>query len=227
MVQEAFEIQIIPAILGRSLDEVRDQLSRVSRLVSVVQIDVCDGKLTPEATWPYNTRGLVDFEQLISENDGLPFWDSINYEIDLMTKNPEYEVEKWIKAGASRVVIHFESTTPEMLGEIISALRNADVEVGISLDVTTPLEVLEPLEEYIDSVQLMGIDHDGFQGQPFDEVTLERVRQVRERFPFMHIAVDGGVSIETAPDILDAGADRLVVGHALFESYDFGDRLAR
>ncbi len=225
MVQETFEIQIIPAILGRSLDDIRADLARVSSLVPLVQIDVCDGKLTPEATWPYNTRGAVDLEQLISEEDGLPFWDSVNYEIDLMTKNPEYEIDKWIKAGASRVVIHFESTDPEMLGEIISSLRQADVEVGISLDVATPLEVLEPLEEYIDSVQLMGIDHDGSQGQPFDEVTLDRVRQVRERFPFMHIAVDGGVSLETAPDILDAGADRLIVGHALFESYDIEETL--
>ncbi|MEI7777677.1 MAG: hypothetical protein WCI52_03650 [bacterium] len=225
MVQETFEIQIIPAILGRSLEDVHEQLSRVSRLVPLVQIDVCDGKLTPEATWPYNKHGEVDFENFLTEDDGLPFWESVNFEIDLMTKKPEDEIEKWVRAGASRIIVHFESTDPDKLGEIIATLRQSDVEVGISLDVLTPLDVLEPLEEYIDSVQLMGIDRDGFQGQPFDEVVLDRVRQVREKFPFMHIAVDGGVSLETATDILDAGADRLVVGSALFESYDIEETL--
>ena len=225
MVQETFEIQIIPAILGRSLEDVHEQLSRVSRLVPLVQIDVCDGKLTPEATWPYNKHGEADFENFLTEDDGLPFWESVNFEIDLMTKKPEDEIEKWVRAGASRIIIHFESADPDKLGEIIATLRQSDVEVGISLDVSTPLDVLEPLEEYIDSVQLMGIDRDGFQGQPFDEVVLDRVRQVREKFPFMHIAVDGGVNLETAADILDAGADRLVVGSALFESYDIEETL--
>ena len=67
----------------------------------------------------------------------------------------------------------------------------------------------------------MGINHVGFQGEPFDERVIEKVKAVRAKYPEMIISVDGGVSLETAPKLIEAGVSRLIVGSAIFNSDNF------
>ena len=234
MVQETSEIEIVPAIIPESLDDLREKLSRVARLVPTVHIDILDGDFTDKPSWPYSGLSKLEraesnlqkvFVNLLTLEDGLPFWDSLNFEFHLMVANPIIEVEHWITAGAMRIMVHYEAVSEEGLVEVINLLNERGVEAGLVLDIETPLEVVEPFREYISNLQLMAIDRDGFQGQPFDDRVIERVREARELYPEMQISVDGGINLENASDILDAGADRLIVGSALFDSVNIADTL--
>src|SRR5262249_50216455 len=89
------------------------------------------------------------------------------------------------------------------------------------LGIETPIDMIQDPrfkvhEGGIQFVQLMGIDNVGFQHQAFDEKVIGRVKQVRLKYPGLPISIDGGVSLGTAPALISAGADRLVVGSAIF-----------
>jgi ribulose-phosphate 3-epimerase len=227
MVQETFEVQTIPAIIPESFDDLREKLARVAELVSVVQIDVCDGKLTPKPSWPYKAKDIAEgvFEAFIKEQEGLPFWDRLNYEIDLMVKHPEEEAEKWIMAGAFRLIFHKETIENDALAALMQSVRARGVEVVVALDALDPLDDIMPFVAQVDGIQFMGIDREGFQGEEFDTKVLEKIILLRNAHPELHISVDGGVNLDTAPAIIEAGADRLVAGSAIFESESVEDAL--
>jgi len=224
MVQENLSEEIIPAVLPQSIEDLREKVALVAKLVPVVQIDVCDGDLTPEASWPYNGDN-AGFEKILSEDDGLPFWDVVNFEIDLMVRDPEDQVEKWIGAGAQRIVLHYESSTPEILTQLFYDLKDRGIETSLAIHVETEAFVIDPLVHLLDEVQVMGIEEVGFQGEPFAEQVLPKIQEIRAKYPHLNIAVDGGVNLDTAEMILDAGANRLVAGSAIFQNYDVEENL--
>jgi ribulose-phosphate 3-epimerase len=206
------EIEIIPAIMPKSFDDLKEKYSLVKEYVDIAQIDVMDGKFVPSKNWPY-----------INENKGLPFVATkgspllplIDFEVDLMVMNPEKVIESWIKAGAKRVIIHIESVT--RIEEVFLKIPS-DIEIGIALNITTPISLIYPFIEKVDFVQFMGIEKIGYQGQSFDERVLEKIKDLREKYSRIIISVDGGVNLETAPKLIKAGANRLAVGSAIFES---------
>ncbi len=204
--------EIIPAILPLDFAEVEEKTSYLRGWVKTIQIDVCDGQFVPNATWPYRKHD-DSFEKISREEEGFPGWDEFDFEIDLMANRPEDLVDAWVSAGAARIIIH-----AEVAGDVAAAIANLEgrVEVGLALNVDTPLDAITPHREKINFVQLMGIDTIGFQHQPFDEKVLGRIKEVRMKFPGLPISVDGGVSLDTAADLIAAGADRLVVGSAIF-----------
>ena len=227
--------EIIPAILPENIDDLREKFSLISGIAPLAQIDVCDGKFTSTKTWPYKKGVDETFLRIVGQEEGFPFWDSVDFEADLMVKHPENIVDDWISAGAKRVIIHIEST-PEPLSlfrKIKDEYGNESglsygVEVGVALNINTPNEeVYDLLNEVddkgapaIDFVQFMGIENIGYQGEPFDERVFEKVRELRERFPETIISIDGGVSLENADELIEAGANRLVSGSAIFENGD-------
>jgi ribulose-phosphate 3-epimerase len=215
------KIEIIPAILPKDFAEVEEKTSLVKGSVKIVQIDVCDGQFVPNATWPYK-REDDTFEKILHEEEGLPGWEKLDFEIDLMANNPEKLIEDWVIAGATRIVIHAESR-----GSVLDAVDSLTgrVDVGIALNIDTPADVLDPYKNKIQFVQCMGIEHVGFQGQEFDERVINKVKEVKEIYPHLLVSVDGGVSLETAPLLIEAGVDRLVVGSAIFGSDNFIEAL--
>ncbi len=204
--------EIIPAILPMDFMEIEDALATVKGAVKTVQIDVCDGQFAPNPTWPYRKHD-DSFEKILHEQEGLPGWQDLDFEIDLMCNRPEGYVDEWVSAGATRVIIHAEAT-----GDVTRAIGILEgrVEVGLALGIDTPLDAIAAHREHIQFIQLMGIDTVGFQHQPFDEKVLGRIKEARIMYPGLPISVDGGVSLETAPELIAAGADRLVVGSAIF-----------
>ncbi len=208
-------MEIIPAILPRSFNEIEDKTLLVKGLAKIVQIDICDGKFTASTTWPYKKKD-TNFEDIIHENRGMPLWEDIDYEFDLMIQDPtEHDARQWLSAGALRIVLHVESSTD--LTPVISILHGL-VEIGLSLNVGTPVDVIEKYKDTISYIQFMGITKVGFQGQAFDTRVLAKIKEAREKYPKLPIQVDGGVSLATAEEIKTAGAHRLVVGSAFFES---------
>jgi len=208
------KVEIIPAILPKDFAELEDKVSLIKGFTKNVQVDICDGQFVPNATWPYRKTD-DSFQKIIKEEEGLPGWESLNYEFDLMVNRPEDVVDEWVSAGALRIIIHAESK-----GDIAAALVKLEgrVEVGLALNIETPLDIVELHQNRLQFVQCMGIDHIGFQGQSFDDKVLEKIREVKAKFPDLLISVDGGVSLETAPKLIEAGANRLVVGSAIFNA---------
>ena len=228
-------VEIIPAILPKDLDDLRDKMASVSGLTPLVQIDVCDGKFVGSKSWPYVKGGMEEFDRIRAEEEGFPFWDSLDFEIDLMVKKPEEVVDSWVMAGAKRLVLHMESapnileTIEKLRGEYGTAKDEAfGLEIGVALDIRTPneeaYEILDLIDQdgdsIIDFVQFMGIDNVGFQGQEFDDRVLEKISDLRDSYPNIAISVDGGVNFDNAADLISAGATRLVSGSAVFESGD-------
>ncbi len=226
-------VEVVPAIIAESFDDLKEKMTQVNGIVPVVQIDVCDGKFVPSKCWPYINDG-GEFEKIINEDEGFPFWESLDFEADLMVAAPEFVAENWIKAGAKRIIIHLESS--KGVFQLIKDLRNKygyfgessyDVEIGVSINPDTPNEALA---EYFrpnaagrtlaDFVQFMGIKKIGYQGQPFDRDVLDKISDFKENFPEAIVGVDGGVSFEDAEDIVEAGANKLVSGSAIYGSDD-------
>ncbi len=224
---------IVPAILPKSLEDLEQKLSVLSGVATSVQVDVVDGRFVSPASWPYaNETGTPP---VFLETGTLPYLGQINYEIDLMVSEPEEVTGAWIEAGASRITIHAEST--KYLSKTISGLQfkygHAKdfapnlLSLGLAINVTSELALIEPYLEFADYVQFMGIATIGKQGQPFDTRVLQKISTFRHRHPEMDIQVDGGVSLQTMPELLNAGVDRLIVGSGLWNARNFAEQFKR
>ncbi len=219
--------EIIPAILPLDFAELEEKIGLVKDAVKTVQIDVCDGQFTPQPSWPYRKHD-DSFEKIIHEDEGLPGWDKLNFEIDLMANKPEERVEAWVSAGATRIILHIESKGD--VGKAIAMLKDR-VEVGLALNIDTPIsEVgntkLGIVEGSVQFIQLMGIDHIGFQGQEFDAKVIDKIKQIKKMCPDYPVSIDGGVSLENAKQLIEAGANRLVIGSAIFGSDNYLEAIA-
>ncbi|MCK5059837.1 MAG: hypothetical protein KAR00_01660 [Candidatus Pacebacteria bacterium] len=218
--------EIIPAIIPKSFDELQQKMALAAGLVSLVQIDILDGKLTPKASWPYVENTDVDFDNILKEKKGFPFWEQLNFEADLMVEEPEKIWHDWVTAGVKRIIIHCESrcVLEKLIDDIVARSVPKEsplyTELGVAINIETPLEKLELLVPKIDFVQFMGIAKIGFQGEPFDERVIEKIKEFKSKYPDIIVSVDGGVSLENAPALISAGAERLVVGSAIFGNLD-------
>ncbi len=212
--------EIIPAIMPKTIGELDSAVALVRGAVSHVQIDVMDGKMVPPTSWPF-----PDFDTetapFIHEDRGLPFWEDVNYEFDLMIRNPEKFVEKFITLGGARIIIHYESGPKEAIWGAVKKAQSMNTEVGLAIDTTTPNNVLEEFltdEQPIDFVQFMGIARIGYQSEPFDERVIPNIKALRSEYPDIIISVDGAVNFDSAPRLVRVGANRLVSGSAIFGS---------
>lgn len=211
-------IEIIPAVMPETLNDLSSKLSLVKGMVSYAQVDVMDGIFVQNKSWPY--INWQEFKTLLSKDEGLPYWQDINYEFDLMVKNPAPILDGLALLGVRRIIFHIESVTEAELLALIKKAKENEIEVGIALNNDTPVSALAPFIKDINFVQFMGIARIGFQGEPFDERVLERMEKLRGEYPDLIISVDGGVNVETAPRLVKAGANRLVSGSAIFDSGD-------
>lgn len=227
--------EIIPAILPKSYEELVEKLDIAAVHSSVVQIDICDGGYVPSRTWPYLKGPQVEdmfFNEIVDQEKALPHWEELNFEFDLMINNVSEKIPDFISAGASRIIVHRHSVTDEVLQGIITEygkdaeeISMFDIELGIAIMPSDSVDTISTFAENIHFVQVMGIDKIGFQGHTLSSKTVELVKAIRTAYPLLVISVDGGVNLETAPALIAAGADRLVVGSALFNASDFSDTM--
>jgi ribulose-phosphate 3-epimerase len=212
-------MEIIPAILPKDFSEIEEKINLIKGLVKVVQIDICDGKFVPSITWPLK-KPDINYESILKEERGMPEWESLDYEFDLMIDNPELSIENWIALGGIRIVIHAGAK-----GDIEKAIDIASdrADIGLGLHIDNPINLIDKYKDKIKYIQLMGIDKVGFQGQPFDAKVLDKIKEVKEKYPDLPIQIDGAVNLEDALDLKNAGANRLVVGSALFKSDNIVD----
>ncbi|MBL7045942.1 MAG: hypothetical protein ISR99_02845 [Parcubacteria group bacterium] len=201
-------IEIIPAIMPSSFDDLTEKISKLVGVVETAQIDLMDGKFVNSVSWPYK------------EGDSIPALipnaNEIDFEIDLMVESPTDVAGVWARAGAKRLVPHLESLKNPK--EELMKMRHSGVELGVAINIDTQNNELEEVMDLVDFVQFMGIARIGYQGEVFDERTIEKIISFRSKYPEIIISVDGGVNLESAPALIDAGANRLVSGSLIWKS---------
>jgi len=223
-------MEIIPAILPKSYEDLKNKISLVKGLVSTVQIDICDGNFVKTVSWPYFAKAsqgepfeLDQYAQnILNEREGMPFWEEIDYELDLMVQNAHENFDLFLKLGAKRIIFHLKAEGnllefKEFLEGIDLYIRD-NTQIGVAINITTPIRQLAGLISNVDFVQCMGIEKIGYQGEPFDERVIDQIKSLRKEYPELIISVDGGVNFDTASKLIEAGANRLVVGSIIFKS---------
>ena len=221
--------------MPESYDDLVQKAGRVAGIVPWAQIDIMDGEFTPSSSWPYGKKNQETFAQLLKSKKELPFWEEISYEIDLMVTHPEKVVRDFVLLGARRIIVHIESV--KALRPLIASVQKGSfeegecaidepVEFGLAFSIDTPFDRLREYMYEVDVVQLMGIEKIGFQGEPFSERVISRIRDLRAEYPHLIISVDGGVNRASAPRLIEAGADRLVSGSAVFSSSNVEEAIA-
>lgn len=216
------QVEIIPAILQKKFKEIEKQLSLVRPEITgskMVQLDVSDGHFARSRTWPYHDED--HFNTIVKEEKGLPYWEEFDFQFDLMINHPDEKVLDYVRAGASHIVVHARSPgAVEAMQKLVDLREEGgafSTKVGVALPPDAQPEELEPFEAQFDFVQVMGISNIGYQGEPFDKHALYLVERLRKRYAELLIQVDGGVSMENANMLANAGANRLVVGSAIFK----------
>ena len=172
-------------------------------------LDVMDGSFVPNISF-----GLPVIEHIRKATTKI-------CDVHLMIVEPEKYAEAFKKAGADILTVHYEACTH--LHRNLQQIKSLGMRTGVAFNPHTPVHVLADILQDIDLVCLMSVNP-GFGGQQFIPHTLVKIRQlkqmIQERNLHTHIEIDGGVTLQNAKSILDAGADVLVAGNTVFRSED-------
>ena len=219
--------EIIASVLPfKTFEELKNKIGALRGVVSAIQIDFCDGIFVPSQTWPFTSGGFEDYEfqKIMNEKQGLPFWDEFDFELDLMVADAVENFDIYMKLGARRMIFHLEAM--ESLEDFRNFLEGIDlyvrdnVQFGVAFKPGMPLEKVFPFISLIDFVQCMGNDKIGISGVTLDEKVYDRIKLLREKYPDLPIEVDIGITEQTAPKLVSAGATKLITGSVLLNSYD-------
>lgn len=199
-------IKIIPAIIAKDFKELKEKIKLVEPYVDWTQLDIMDGKFVDNTTWN-NPSELSGFQT------------QAKLEAHLMIEKPEEHIDKWIKSGVSRIIFHYEATDKHQ--EVFKKIQNADLEAGLAINPKTSISVLDDLLQIPSyksqvTVLIMTVEP-GRGGQEFLEETLGKIKNLRDKYKNVKIGADGGINLETAPKIIEAGADFLSIGSAIFK----------
>ncbi|MCD5381020.1 MAG: hypothetical protein LR008_00405 [Candidatus Pacebacteria bacterium] len=194
---------IVPAVIPASKEEVV-KYSEALKFSREFHLDLVDGKFVSAVSWPISPLGeAMSVKQYL---------DQYTLEIDLMVESPIETAREWIIAGADMLVFHVETLSLEAF-KIFA--ESTAVSVGISAHGDTTLDTLSEYCEFADYIQLMGIREIGAQGQKFDEDVIDKIAELKRRFPYKSITIDGSVNSDTIARLHKAGADRFICGSAI------------
>lgn len=206
-------MQVIPAVLENTFGAVRDQVARIDSHADFIHLDVADGDFVPNTTWA-DAPKLDDLDT------------HAEFGVHLMISDPQGYAKKWIQPKVRLVTFHIEpylemerKVRDFAVFQTINVLKAADKKVGIAINPPTNLEFITPYIDKIDRVQIMTVNP-GFQGSDFVESALEKVRELKDRYPQLKVAVDGGMNDSRAPLAKLAGADAIISGSFVMKSSD-------
>jgi len=224
------QAEVVPAVIPKNLKDLAAHVEKIVGAAKRVQVDIVDGEYARggflrRQTWPY--KDSATFLKIVSEGHGLPHWDNINYEFDLMIKDPAVHIMDYVHAGASHIIVHARSGgAVEAVQKLVDLREDGGafaVQVGVALMCDAQPEELNKFEAQFDYVQVMGIKTIGRQGQQFDTRSLHLLERLHQRYPGLSLQVDGGVNKETIPGLVKAGAQFLIAGSAVFGAQDPGE----
>lgn len=204
------ENRLSPSILSADFGNLYDDVKKVEDGgAHMLHVDVMDGHFVPNIT-----IGPVVLEGLFGKT-------AMPLDIHLMIENPDQYIEKFVFENTEIISVHQEACTH--LHRSIQNIKSFGVKAGVAINPATSLRTLDEILEYIDMVIIMTVNP-GFGGQSFIESGLRKIAQLRnmieDRGLSVDIEVDGGVKKDNAKRILDAGANILVAGSAIFSKFD-------
>ena len=195
--------KVIPAILTSDPEDLRAKLQLFKGESKWMHIDIMDGKFVPNIS-----VSVRDLKEVAGD---------FRLEIHLMVQNPQAYLEDCKAVGAARIIIH-----QEVAGDIEKALREMKaygLQAGIALNPATPADAITRYANDVASVLAMAVNP-GSQGQEFMSSMLGKIMVMKKDFPHLLIGVDGGVGEANISQILQAGAEYVVVGSKIFAAED-------
>lgn len=199
---------IYPAILRQTFEDILADVYKVTDHFDYFQIDLVDGVFAENTTWPFAVGDNIHESRL--SLDIL----QVDFELDLMLKNPESTLPLWLSTPAKKIIIHYNST--QNLKNCLEGIKKSNKDAIVAIQPGFEVKKLKEFEELIDGVQCMGIEVIGKQGEPFSERAVTTVKELRAEFPKMAIHFDGAVSANNIDKLRKAGASRFGVGSAIY-----------
>ncbi len=202
----AFPVELVPSILSADFARLADEVAAAERGGgTAIHVDVMDGHFVPNITLG------PPVVQSLRKHTKLPL------DCHLMIENPDDFIPAFAEAGANWVGVHYEAC--RHLHRTIELIRAHGMEPGVVLNPATPVELLVPVLPMLHHVLVMSVNP-GFGGQKFIPYSLHKIRalrQMREELGLgFRIEVDGGVGHDTVAEVVEAGAELLVAGSAVF-----------
>ena len=211
-------IKIAPSILSADFSKMGDEVRELERCgADLVHCDVMDGVFVNNIT--FGIKMVEDLRKITA----LPL------DCHLMIVNPEKYVERFAKAGADIITVHYE-VCKENLEEVLKLIKSTGVKCGAVINPDTPVEKIEKIIPLCDMVLVMSV-FPGFGGQKFIPSALDKLRQVQAIIAAcgkeIDIQIDGGVTEENVDEIKAAGANVIVAGSTVFKAADKRAVIAR
>ncbi|WMT42561.1 ribulose-phosphate 3-epimerase [Paenibacillus sp. D2_2] len=205
------DIYIAPSILSADFAKLGQEVVEVEHSgADWLHVDVMDGHFVPNITF----GALV--MRAIAPLTKLPL------DVHLMIENPEQYIPDFAKAGAHLITVHQEACVH--LHRVLHLIKEHGVKAGVAINPATPVSSIREVLEDVDLVLVMTVNP-GFGGQAFIPSTLRKIKELKELreelgLKDLRIEVDGGITAVTAPLVVEAGADVLVAGNAVFGRSD-------
>ena len=196
------KILIAPSILAADFGQFAAEAHRTEHAgADWLHCDVMDGNFVPNITFG------PDVVAALRKATKLPL------DVHLMIVRPDLFAERFLDAGADHLIVHVEAQHD--VAKTLAVIRSRGKQAGLSLNPPTPVSQIFPFLDQVTEVLVMTVNP-GFGGQAFIPETLEKIRELRRRAPQLNISVDGGINPTTGRQCVEAGANVLVAGNALY-----------
>ncbi len=196
-------MKILPAILTNRRDDLENKIRQSETFTDLVQIDVMDGQFVPSSS--------------ITAADLASVKTSVEREVHLMVKHPKNQIESFARAGASRIVFHYEATANP--SSVINEIKRMGKKAGLALNPETPIDPLVKLAPSLDFALFLSVNP-GFYGSPFVPGVLDKIRAFKAlRIP-LELGIDGGIKANNIRQVKETGVDYVCVGSAVFNHKD-------